>query len=72
MPLIILPGIIQLTTSPLAGTCMASRTAASILPPWIMPKLVAESKMDAPGGGFADVGEVGVFVAFVGYGPRLT
>ena len=48
MPLTILPGIIQLARSPVAETCIAPRIAASILPPRIMPKLVAESKKDAP------------------------
>ncbi len=49
MPLTILPGIIQLAMSPAAETCMAPRIAASILPPRIIPKDVAESKNDAPG-----------------------
>ncbi len=49
MPLIILPGIIQFAMSPAAETCIAPRMAASILPPRIIPKEVAESKKDAPG-----------------------
>ena len=49
MPLTILPGIIQLAMSPPADTCMAPRIAASMCPPRIIPKLVAESKNDAPG-----------------------
>jgi hypothetical protein len=48
MPLTIFPGIIQLAMSPAADTCMAPRMAASIFPPRIIPKLVAESKNDAP------------------------
>ncbi|CAB4833519.1 unannotated protein [freshwater metagenome] len=49
MPLTILPGIIQLARSPVVETCIAPKTAASIWPPRIIPKLVAESKNDAPG-----------------------
>ncbi len=49
IPLTIFPGIIQFAMSPRADTCMAPRIAASILPPRIMPKLVAESKNEAPG-----------------------
>ena len=49
MPLTILPGIIQLARSPVADTCMAPRIAASMWPPRIMPKDVAESKNEAPG-----------------------
>ena len=48
IPLTILPGIIQFAMSPAAETCMAPRIAASILPPRIIPKEVAESKNDAP------------------------
>ncbi|OPZ49803.1 MAG: hypothetical protein BWY91_02980 [bacterium ADurb.BinA028] len=48
IPLTILPGIIQLAMSPAADTCMAPRIAALTLPPRIIPKLVAESKNDAP------------------------
>src|SRR5450631_626067 len=48
MPLIILPGIVQLARSPAAETCMAPRIAASILPERIIPKLAAESKKLAP------------------------
>ena len=49
MPLTIFPGTIQFAMSPFADTCIAPRIAASILPPRIMPKEVAESKYDAPG-----------------------
>ena len=49
MPLIILPGTVQFAMSPLAETCIAPRTAVAIRPPRIMPKLVEESKKDAPG-----------------------
>src|SRR5262245_59326193 len=49
IPLTILPGIIQLARSPVTLTCMAPRIAASMWPPRIMPKLVAESKYAAPG-----------------------
>ena len=49
IPFTILPGIIQFAMSPAAETCMAPRTAASTLPLRIMPKDMAESKMDAPG-----------------------
>ena len=48
MPLIILPGIVQLAMSPRADTCIAPRIASSILPPLIIPKEVAESKIEAP------------------------
>ena len=50
MPLTILPGIIQLAMSPSLETCIAPRMAASILPPRIIPKLVAESKKLRRGG----------------------
>ena len=49
MPLTSLPGICQLAMSPVAVTCMAPRIAVAIFPPRIMPKLVAESKIAAPG-----------------------
>ena len=48
MPLTILPGIIQFAMSPSFETCIAPRMAASIFPPRIIPKLVAESKKHAP------------------------
>ena len=47
-PFTIFPGIIQFARSPVLETCIAPRIAASILPPRIMPKLVAESKKAAP------------------------
>ena len=49
MPLTILPGMVQLARSPVAETCMAPSTAIFTWPPRIMPKLVAESKMEPPG-----------------------
>ena len=49
MPLIILPGIIQLARSPSPDTCIAPSTATSMWPPRIMPNEVAESKNEAPG-----------------------
>ena len=45
----IFPGIIQFAMSPSTDTCIAPRIAASIFPPRLIPKLVAESKNDAPG-----------------------
>ena len=48
MPLTILLGIIQLAMSRASETCIAPRIAASILPPRISAKLVAESKKLAP------------------------
>jgi hypothetical protein len=44
MPLTSLPGIIQLARSPFSATSIAPRIAMAILPPRIMPKLVALSK----------------------------
>ena len=65
-PFTIFPGIIQFARSPVADTCIAPRIAASILPPRIMPKLVAESKNAAPGEGrhglLAGVDQVGIDV----------
>jgi hypothetical protein len=72
-PLTILPGIIQLARSPAADTCMAPRIAASILPPRIMPKLVAESKYAAPGSvvtvSLPALMRSGSTRSSVGYGP---
>ena len=44
IPLIILPGIIQLAMSPFSATSIAPSTVRSILPPRIIAKLVALSK----------------------------
>src|SRR5690606_18234991 len=49
MPLIILPGIIQLARSPFSDTCMAPRMARLILPPRIMANESAEAKIEEPG-----------------------
>src|ERR1700757_1405529 len=49
MPLIILPGIVQLARSPAAETCMAPRTAMSRCPPRMIPNEYDEQKNAAPG-----------------------
>ncbi len=49
IPFTILPGIIQFARSPVADTCIAPRTAASMCPPRIIPNDAAESKNEAPG-----------------------
>ena len=72
-PFTILPGIIQFARSPAADTCMAPRIAASILPPRIIPKLVAESKYAAPGStvtvSLPALMRSGSTASSVGYGP---
>ena len=44
MPLIILPGIIQLARSPFSETSIAPKMAMSMWPPRIMAKLSADEK----------------------------
>ena len=44
IPLIILPGIIQLARSPVSATCIAPRIAQSMWPPRIMAKDSADEK----------------------------
>src|SRR5690606_28294629 len=72
-PLTIFPGIIQFARSPFTDTCVAPRIAASILPPRIMPKLVAESKNAAPGSRVTAylpaLMRSGSTFSSVGYGP---
>ena len=49
MPLIILPGIVQLARSPAADTCIAPSTETSTWPPRIIANDSAESKNAEPG-----------------------
>src|SRR6201993_1221903 len=49
MPLIILPGMVQLARSPAAKTCMAPSTAMSRCPPRMIPNEDDEQKNAAPG-----------------------
>src|ERR1700741_3140239 len=49
MPLIILPGTVQLARSPAAETCMAPSTAMSRCPPRMIPNEDDEQKNAAPG-----------------------
>ncbi len=44
MPLIILPGIVQLARSPFAATCIAPRMAQSMWPPRIIANESADEK----------------------------
>ncbi|MNQ97962.1 hypothetical protein D3C85_1136340 [compost metagenome] len=49
MPFTILPGIFQLAISPFSDTSMAPKMVRSTFCARIIPKLMAESKIDEPG-----------------------
>ena len=66
MPLIILPGIIQLARSPFSDTSMPPSTARSIWPPRIITKESVWWKIEAPG-----TSEISAFDALMRSGSPL-